>query len=75
MKETDVIRNIKNIWTDEQIERLKDLAASGASAFRIAAALNRSIVGVRSQAKKLGIDLPTLREIRAKTRDANQDAR
>ena len=39
-------------WTPGEIERLKKLAADGASAARVAAALNRKIVSVKLQARK-----------------------
>lgn len=60
--------------TNEQIEKLKHLAAAGASPARIAAALNRPVAGVRARARLLGIDLPTLREIRAKLRESDPHA-
>jgi hypothetical protein len=41
------------LWTTSDLERLKLLASQGASAARAAAALNRKIASVRSQARKL----------------------
>lgn len=53
-------------WTPEQDERLKALAAQGASAIRAAAALKRPVSSVKVRARKLGIDLPGVRAIRKK---------
>lgn len=41
-------------WTKEEDDRLRDMAARGASAIRIAAALNRKIQLVRARARFLG---------------------
>jgi hypothetical protein len=48
-------------WTASDLERLRLLASQGASAARAAAALNRKIVSVRYQARKLGMPLATVR--------------
>jgi hypothetical protein len=53
-------------WTDEENERLRRFAAEGASAARVAAALNRKINSVTLQASKLGFRFPTVREQRRK---------
>jgi hypothetical protein len=53
-------------WTAEENERLKKMVEQGASAFRAAAAFNRSSVSVRNQARKLGVPFPTLRSARQK---------
>jgi hypothetical protein len=53
-------------WTSAEIERLKKLAAEGASAARVAAALNRKMISVKLQAIKFEIRFPTLREQRKK---------
>jgi hypothetical protein len=45
-------------WTDEENERLKRLATSGGSIVRAAAALGRSMISVRDQARKLGTPFP-----------------
>lgn len=68
-------RIIKTSWTPDQLKRLKDMAESGASPIRIAAALNRPVVGVRARARQLGIELPTLSEMRAKIRAAEANSR
>jgi GcrA cell cycle regulator len=56
-------------WTKEDNERLKGFVAKGASVIRAAAALNRSIMGVRNQARKMGIPFPPLRATRQKWAD------
>lgn len=56
-------------WTPEQIEKLKALVASGASATRAAAALNRKVLAVKKKANDLGTPFPTVREARAKLRE------
>lgn len=64
-------RILKTSWTPDQIERFKKLAASGASAIRLAAAFNRPVAGIRQRARELGIEIKTLRQIRAKMREAD----
>jgi hypothetical protein len=49
------------VWSSEELNRLNRLVAQGASAARAAAALNRKIVSVRNQARKLGTPFPTTR--------------
>jgi GcrA cell cycle regulator len=53
-------------WTPEQDERLRQLAAQGATALRAAAALKRPLTSVRIRARKLGLSLPGVREVRRK---------
>ena len=57
-------------WTPEQIEKLQALVASGASATRAAAALNRKVFAVKKKANDLGTPFPSVREIRAKLKAA-----
>ena len=59
-------RLIKSPWTEEDNERLKRLAAEGASAFRAAAALKRKVSVVRKHARQIGLTLPSIRETRKK---------
>ena len=56
-------------WTKEDNERLEGFVAKGASVIRAAAALNRSIMGVRNQARKMGAPFPPLRAARQKWAD------
>ena len=67
-------RAIKTSWTPDQVARLKELAAAGASPIRIAAALNRPIAGVRAGARELGIEIRTVKAIRAKMKEAEREA-
>jgi hypothetical protein len=62
-------------WTDEENERLKQLAVSGASVVRAAAALRRSMISVRDQARKLGTPFPSLRIPRQKRPGASAKER
>lgn len=49
-------------WDDEQVERLKELIASGASAVRAAAALKRARSSVQVKARKLGMPFMASRD-------------
>jgi GcrA cell cycle regulator len=60
------MRRILEPWTSQDDERLKALAAQGASAIRAAAALRRREATVRSRAKKLGCPFPRVRVARLK---------
>lgn len=57
-------------WTPEQDDLLKQLSAKGATALRAAAAMKRPITSVRIRARKLGLSLPGVREVRRKLRIA-----
>jgi len=61
---------IVTLWTPEQDELLKQLVAKGATAVRAAAALKRTTSAVRLRARKLGLSLPGVREVRKKLRSA-----
>lgn len=61
---------ITSPWTPEQDELLKQLAAKGVSALRAAAALKRPTASVRIRARKLGLSLPGVREVRRKLASA-----
>lgn len=51
-------------WTDDDIAKLKVMAAAGSSAMKIAAALRRKVTSVKKHARDLGIELPGMREVR-----------
>lgn len=51
-------------WTAGDIERLKQLVASGTSAARAAVIFRRSIVSVKAQAKRFGFPFPDERVLR-----------
>jgi hypothetical protein len=54
MQRVDMVRIASRIWTPAQIEQLKALVDSGASAASSATALKRSIVVVQTKARHLG---------------------
>ena len=56
----------KWIWTAEENERLKALVARDVSVLKAAAALKRTTVSVRNQARKLGTPFPPMKEYRKK---------
>lgn len=55
-------------WTEEDVARLKDLAASGATLMRASAALNRNGSSVQKKARSLGIKFSGVRQVRADLR-------
>ncbi|WP_398477713.1 hypothetical protein [Tardiphaga sp.] len=61
-------------WSEADIERLRVMAAAGASPIKCAAALRRNVQAIRRQASRLGIHLPTLREQRKRLREAEAEA-
>ena len=63
------MRAIIQRWTPADDERLKGLAAQGASIVKAAAALKRRQSVVRERANKLGCPLPTLKASRQKWAD------
>jgi hypothetical protein len=56
-------------WTEEDNARLKEFVAQDLSIIRAAAALDRSIVSVRNQARKIGTPFPPMRVFRRKWAD------
>lgn len=56
-------------WDAQELEHLKQLIASGVSPLRAAAALKRSITGVKAKARLLGTPFPTDRDAK-KLREA-----
>jgi GcrA cell cycle regulator len=58
-------------WTEEDNARIRELAAKGASTIRAAAALKRSRLAVRDQARKLGTPFPTVRDLRKRLAEAD----
>ena len=61
-------------WSEADIDRLRMLAAAGASPIKCAAALKRNVQAIRRQAGRLGIQLPTLRDQRKRQRAAEAEA-
>lgn len=63
------MKPITRPWTEAEIARLRELAASGASAARASSALGRKTSAVTKQARKLGLHLAGVREVKAKNKD------
>ena len=64
-----VRRLLAKPWDAEDLARLKELAHSGASVLRAAAALGRPLTSVKRKASDLGLALAGVREVRAELRD------
>ena len=62
----------KNSWTDDDICKMRDYAERGRSAYRIAAALNRTVPAVRSQAQRSGIIIQSGTAIRGRQFEREQ---
>jgi hypothetical protein len=61
-------RPINKTWTSEDIARLIELAESGATVLRAAAALRRPTTAVQNKARELGKPLIGIRKSRAAAR-------
>jgi len=59
-------RQMKTSWTEADFKLLREYAAKGHTAFRIAAALKRSVASVHTMAQRIGIRIQTGQAIRAK---------
>jgi len=64
----------KNSWTDDDICKMRDYAERGRSAYRIAAALCRTVSAVRSQAQRSGIIIQSGTAIRGRQLEREQSA-
>jgi hypothetical protein len=60
------LRPQSRVWTPEDDELVKALAAQGASLVRASAALKRRQTVVRKRAKKLGCAFPLMKDTRKK---------
>jgi hypothetical protein len=58
------MRRQNNFWSEEDIERLKVLIASGASPNRAAVVLKRTRAAVQGRARQLGMPFPHPRDVR-----------
>jgi hypothetical protein len=59
-------RLISGSWTEEDNQRLKAFVEQGVSIVRVAAVFNRTIMSVRTQARKIGVPFPPMRAFRKK---------
>jgi len=53
------------VWTEAEVDRLRQLTEQGATLMRASAALRRSKSSVQKKAKELGFRFPGVREVRA----------
>lgn len=58
----------KKVWSESDIERLKTLVASGASALRASVALKRTLAVTKNKARDMGIPFPSEAELKEKRR-------
>jgi hypothetical protein len=61
-------------WHDQEIDRLKALVVSRASALRTSVALKRSVVQVKKKARELGFPFPLEADLRTKRRQIFQNS-
>ncbi|WP_398472929.1 hypothetical protein [Tardiphaga sp.] len=61
-------------WTDQDIARLQQMAAEGASILRAAAALKRNTSSVAKLARRHGIKLVGTRQLKAQIRELDKKA-
>lgn len=64
----------KRSWTDADLEKLKELAAQGASLARASAALNRRMASVTKKARLHGLKFAGTRQLKAAIRALDPDA-
>ena len=62
------------LWRDQEIDQLKALVTSGASALRASVALKRSVVQVKKKARELGFPFPLEADLRNKRRQIFQNS-
>lgn len=62
-------RPLSKTWTDEDIAKLRALAAQGATRLRAAAALRRGTNSIQKKARELGLELPGVRATKAAVRE------
>jgi hypothetical protein len=63
---------LRTIWSNEDLERLRAMALSGASAQRACAVLKRPLKAIKKRAKTLGVPFPDERELKSKRRQILQ---
>jgi 4-hydroxy-3-methylbut-2-en-1-yl diphosphate synthase IspG/GcpE len=62
------------LWRDQEIDQLKALVTSGASALRASVALKRSVVQIKKKARELGFPFPLEADLRTKRRQIFQNS-
>jgi hypothetical protein len=63
------------LWTEDEVARLKQLRAAGASAGRTSVALKKTINGVRREAQQLGIPFEPAHELKRQRAERERKAR
>jgi hypothetical protein len=66
---------MKNVWTDEDNQRLSGMAASGISAARASAVFGRPLTSIRNQARKLGTPFESVMAVKSRLRRIFADDR
>jgi len=67
-------RIMKTSWTEDDLRLLQDYIDRGYSVYRIAAALNRSVAGVRTMAQRIGVRIVTGSDLRKRAGMSASDA-
>jgi hypothetical protein len=62
------------LWSEEEVDRLKALVASDASALRASVILNRSLKQIKTKARELGVPFQSEAELRIKRRQIFQNS-
>ena len=63
-----VLRPNRGVWSDEDIERLRQHIGSGGSAARAAGIFKRTEAAVKAKARELGLTFPTINQLRRRAR-------
>jgi len=61
-------RLLTRTWTDDDVAKLRSLAAQGVTRLRAAAALGRGTASIQKKARELGLVFPGVRETKATIR-------
>jgi GcrA cell cycle regulator len=56
------------VWSEEELDRLKAVVASGASALRASVILKRSLKQIKKKARELGVPFPSEADLRTMRR-------
>jgi GcrA cell cycle regulator len=59
----------RGAWSDEELRRLAEIVASGATPLRAAAALKRNLLSCKNQARKLGTPFTPVWKMRRDIRE------